>query len=30
MSEMSSLQPRHFLWSVTDRIATLRLMRPER
>jgi enoyl-CoA hydratase/carnithine racemase len=30
MTQMASLQPRHFLWQVTDRVATVRLNRPER
>ena len=28
--QMAGLTPQHFLWSVTDRIATIRLNRPER
>jgi len=30
MTEMAGLRPKHFLWSVTDRIATVRLDRPDR
>lgn len=30
MSTMAGLKPQHFLWSVTGRIATIRLNRPER
>ncbi len=30
MSSMSALQPQHFLWEAKDRIATIRLDRPER
>ena len=30
MTSMAGLKPRHFLWSVKDRIATVRLDRPER
>jgi enoyl-CoA hydratase/carnithine racemase len=30
MTAMSGLQPQHFLWSVKDRIATIRLNRPDR
>jgi enoyl-CoA hydratase/carnithine racemase len=30
MTEMTGLEPKHFLWSVEDRIATVRLNRPER
>jgi enoyl-CoA hydratase/carnithine racemase len=30
MTQMASLQPRHFLWQVTDRVATIRLNRHER
>jgi enoyl-CoA hydratase/carnithine racemase len=30
MTAMAGLAPRHFLWSVEDRIATVRLNRPER
>lgn len=30
MTELGSLKPLHFEWTVTDRIATIRLMRPER
>ncbi|PZR00141.1 MAG: enoyl-CoA hydratase family protein [Cereibacter sphaeroides] len=30
MTELATLQPRHFLWSVQNRIATIRLNRPER
>lgn len=29
-TQMAGLQPEHFLWSVTDRIAVIRLNRPER
>ena len=30
MTELGGLTPQHFLWSVQDRIATVRLNRPER
>jgi enoyl-CoA hydratase/carnithine racemase len=30
MTELAGLKPAHFLWEVTDRIATIRLNRPER
>ncbi|MFC2968916.1 enoyl-CoA hydratase family protein [Acidimangrovimonas pyrenivorans] len=30
MTQMAGLTPTHFLWHVTDRIATIRLNRPER
>lgn len=30
MTAMAGLMPQHFLWEVTDRIATVRLNRPER
>jgi len=30
MTELGGLKPQHFLWSVQDRIATVRLNRPER
>jgi enoyl-CoA hydratase/carnithine racemase len=30
MTDISALKPRHFLWEVKDRIATIRLNRPER
>ena len=30
MTELAGLTPKHFLWSVEDRIATVRLNRPER
>lgn len=30
MTSMTQLAPQHFLWSVTDRVATIRLNRPER
>ena len=30
MSRMAELTPEHFLWTVTDRVATIRLNRPER
>jgi len=30
MTEMTDLQPDHFLWEVHDRVATIRLNRPER
>ena len=30
MTAMAGLRPQHFLWQVTDRIAVIRLMRPER
>jgi enoyl-CoA hydratase/carnithine racemase len=30
MSELAGLRPDHFLWNVTDRVATIRLNRPER
>jgi len=30
MTELAGLKPKHFLWSVADRIATVRLNRPER
>ena len=30
MTEMAGLRPEHFSWSVSDRIATIRLTRPER
>ncbi len=30
MTELAQFQPRHFLWNVRDRIATVRLNRPER
>ncbi len=30
MTELAALRPAHFLWEVTDRIAPLRLNRPER
>jgi enoyl-CoA hydratase/carnithine racemase len=30
MTYMASMQPRHFLWKVENRVATLRLNRPER
>ena len=30
MSVMAGLAPKHFLWEVTDRIATIRLNRPDR
>jgi enoyl-CoA hydratase/carnithine racemase len=30
MTALAGLAPRHFLWEVTDRIATIRLNRPER
>lgn len=30
MTELARLQPKHFLWRVEDRIATIRLNRPER
>jgi enoyl-CoA hydratase/carnithine racemase len=30
MTDISALKPRHFLWEVEDRIATIRLNRPER
>ena len=30
MTEMAGLKPQHFHWQVTDRIATIRLTRPER
>ena len=30
MTSMATLTPQHFLWEVTDRVATIRLDRPER
>lgn len=30
MTDMAGLRPKHFLWEVTDRVATIRLNRPER
>jgi enoyl-CoA hydratase/carnithine racemase len=30
MTELASLKPKHFLWEVKDRIATIRLDRPDR
>ncbi|MDO5604055.1 MAG: enoyl-CoA hydratase family protein [Paracoccus sp. (in: a-proteobacteria)] len=30
MTELAGLRPKHFLWQVTDRVATIRLDRPER
>ena len=30
MTEMAGLTPKHFLWDVRDRIAVVRLNRPER
>ncbi|MBI4885325.1 MAG: enoyl-CoA hydratase family protein [Actinobacteria bacterium] len=30
MTSMADLRPEHFLWEVTDRVATVRLNRPER
>jgi enoyl-CoA hydratase/carnithine racemase len=30
MTEMAGLRPAHFLWQVTDRVAVIRLNRPER
>ena len=30
MTKMAALKPQHFLWDVTDRVATLRLNRPDR
>lgn len=30
MTDMAGLRPAHFLWEVTDRVATIRLNRPER
>ena len=30
MTELAGLKPQHFLWQVTDRVATVRLNRPER
>jgi enoyl-CoA hydratase/carnithine racemase len=30
MSDMAGLVPQHFLWEVKDRIATIRLNRPDR
>ena len=30
MTDMAGLKPRHFLWSVRDRVATVRLDRPDR
>jgi len=30
MTKMAGLSPTHFLWEVTDRIAVIRLNRPER
>ena len=30
MTEMAGLKPKHFLWSVKDRVATVRLDRPDR
>jgi enoyl-CoA hydratase/carnithine racemase len=30
MTDLAGLQPRHFLWQVQDRIATIRLNRPDR
>jgi enoyl-CoA hydratase/carnithine racemase len=30
MTAMASLQPQHFLWQVTERVATIRLNRPDR
>lgn len=30
MTELAGLQPKHFLWEVKDRIATVRLNRPDR
>jgi len=30
MSEMAGLEPRHFLWEMTGRVATIRLNRPDR
>ena len=30
MTTMTDLQPQHFLWEVRDRVATIRLNRPER
>ena len=30
MTELAGLKPQHFLWQVTDRIATVRLNRPDR
>jgi enoyl-CoA hydratase/carnithine racemase len=30
MTELASLEPKHFLWQVKDRIATIRLNRPDR
>ncbi|MFZ9483510.1 MAG: enoyl-CoA hydratase, partial [Ilumatobacteraceae bacterium] len=30
MTSLSNLTPQHFLWSVDDRVATIRLDRPER
>jgi len=30
MASMADLQPQHFLWQVSDRVATVRLNRPER
>ncbi|MEY4891333.1 MAG: hypothetical protein RIQ75_2463, partial [Pseudomonadota bacterium] len=30
MTKMAGLTPKHFIWEVTDRIATIRLNRPDR
>ncbi|MCB1360321.1 MAG: enoyl-CoA hydratase/isomerase family protein, partial [Rhodobacteraceae bacterium] len=30
MTQLADLKPQHFSWQVTDRIATIRLTRPER
>ncbi len=30
MTELAGLQPKHFLWEVKDRIAVVRLNRPDR
>ncbi|MDZ4136204.1 MAG: enoyl-CoA hydratase, partial [Paracoccaceae bacterium] len=30
MTNLTGLKPRHFLWSVENRIATIRLNRPDR
>ena len=30
MTQLATLQPKHFLWAVQDRVATLRLNRPDR
>ncbi|MEY5039177.1 MAG: hypothetical protein RL472_2283, partial [Pseudomonadota bacterium] len=30
MTQMAGLKPQHFLWDAKDRIATIRLNRPDR